>query len=116
MSDPVLFRAGVLVALTTVATGALEAGVPLFLDDELGLNPAQIGGVLLSMVLMQGLGSVLWGRLVDRNGPTRYMMSGWALAVLSLVFVALAGWWFTGQKAVLAMIVLLGLFQFSIQK
>ncbi|RJU89688.1 MAG: MFS transporter [Candidatus Poseidoniales archaeon] len=114
LSDPVLFRAGVLVALTTVATGALEAGVPLFLDDEMGLNPAQIGGVLLSMVLMQGLGSVLWGRLVDRHGPTRYMMSGWALAVLSLVFVALAGWWFTGQTAVLAMIVLLGLFQFSI--
>ena len=114
LDDPVLFRAGVLVALTTVATGALEAGVPLFLDDELGLNPAQIGGVLLSMVLMQGLGSVLWGRLVDRHGPTRYMMVGWALALVALVGVAWAGWWFTGQTAVLAMIVLLGLFQFSI--
>lgn len=112
--DPVLFRAGVLVGLTTVATGALEAGVPLFLDDELGLNPAQIGGVLLSMVLMQGLGSVLWGRLVDLHGPTRYMMLGWVIALVALIGVAWAGWWFTGRTTVVAMIVMLGLFQFSI--
>ncbi|MGB1587811.1 MAG: MFS transporter [Poseidonia sp.] len=113
-SDPILFRVGVLLAITTVATGALEAGVPLFLDDTLGLSAAQIGGVLLVMVLMQGIGSVVWGRLVDRRGPTRYMVIGWTFVVISLVGVGLAGTVVTGTTAVLAMVALLGAFQFSI--
>jgi MFS family permease len=114
LSDPVLFKAGVLVSLTTVATGALEAGVPLFLDDELKLNAAQIGGVLLSMVLMQGVGSVLWGRLVDRHGPTRYMVLGWALSFAALLGVAVVGLMLSGRPAVFGMIVMLGVFQFAI--
>jgi len=113
-TDPILCRVGVLLAITTVATGALEAGVPLFLDDALGFSSAQIGGVLLVMVLMQGLGSVVWGRLVDRKGPTRYMLVGWCVVVLSLLGVGAAGAIFTGHLAVLVMIGLLGAFQFSI--
>jgi MFS family permease len=113
-TNPILFRVGVLLAITTVATGALEAGVPLFLDDTLGFSAAQIGGVLLVMVLMQGIGSVVWGRWVDRNGPTRYMLIGWSVVVLSLVGVGLAGALMTGTVAALAMVGLLGVFQFSI--
>ena len=112
--DAILFRVGVLLAITTVATGALEAGVPLFLDDTLGLSSAEIGGVLLVMVLMQGIGSVVWGRLVDRKGPTRYMVIGWTFVVLSLVGVAATGALLKGDVAVFAMIGLLGAFQFSI--
>ncbi|DAC10001.1 MAG TPA: MFS transporter [Candidatus Poseidoniales archaeon] len=112
--DRILFRVGVLLAITTLATGALEAGVPLFLDDALGLSAAQIGGVLLVMVLMQGLGSVIWGRWVDRNGPTRYMLIGWLFVSLALLGVGLVGQVLTGTAAVLAMIVLLGTFQFFI--
>ena len=112
--DAILFRVGVLLAITTVATGALEAGVPLFLDDTLGLSSAEIGGVLLVMVLMQGIGSVVWGRLVDRKGPTRYMVIGWTFVVLSLVGVAATGGLLKGDVAVFAMIGLLGAFQFSI--
>jgi len=112
--DAILFRVGVLLAITTVATGALEAGVPLFLDDTLGLSSAEIGGVLLVMVLMQGIGSVVWGRLVDRKGPTRYMVIGWTFVVLSLVGVGATGALLKGDVAVFAMIGLLGAFQFSI--
>lgn len=113
-TDPILFRVGVLLAITTVATGALEAGVPLFLNDTLGFSSAQIGGVLLVMVLMQGIGSVVWGRLVDRKGPTRYMLVGWTVVVLSLMGVGVSGALFSGDVAVLVMIFLLGAFQFSI--
>ena len=113
-SDQILFRVGVLLAITTVATGALEAGVPLFLDDALGLSSAAIGGVLLVMVLMQGLGSVIWGRWVDRNGPTRYMVIGWSFVVASLLGVGLVGSLLAGNIAVLGMIFLLGTFQFFI--
>jgi len=112
--DAILFRVGVLLAITTVATGALEAGVPLFLDDTLGVSSAEIGGVLLVMVLMQGIGSVVWGRLVDRKGPTRYMVIGWTFVVLSLVGVGATGALLKGDVAVFAMIGLLGAFQFSI--
>lgn len=113
-TDQILFRVGVLLAITTLATGALEAGVPLFLDDALGLSAAQIGGVLLVMVLMQGLGSVIWGRWVDRRGPTRYMLIGWCCVTLALLGVGLVGLVLTGTMAVLAMIVMLGTFQFFI--
>ncbi len=113
-TDRILFRVGVLLAITTLATGALEAGVPLFLDDALGLSSAAIGGVLLVMVLMQGLGSVVWGRWVDRNGPTRYMLIGWSFVVVSLLGVGLVGYILSGQMAILGMILLLGSFQFFI--
>ncbi|RJV00527.1 MAG: MFS transporter [Candidatus Poseidoniales archaeon] len=113
-SDVILFRVAVLLAITTVATGALEAGVPLFLDDTLGLNSAQIGGVLLVMVLMQGIGSVIWGKWVDRNGPTRYMIIGWTAVVLSLLGVGFVGSLLSGNVAIWAMVALLGVFQFSI--
>ena len=82
--------------------------------DALGLSSAAIGGVLLVMVLMQGLGSVIWGRWVDRHGPTRYMIIGWFFVVLSLLGVGLVGYVLSGNMAVLAMILLLGSFQFFI--
>jgi len=112
--DPVLLRVGILLTMTTVATGALEAGVPLFLDDSLKLSSAAIGGILLAMVLMQGIGSFLWGKFVDRNGPTRYMLLGWLLVVFSLIGVSVTGLVLEGKSVVLAIIVLLALFQFSI--
>jgi MFS family permease len=86
----------------------------LFLNDTLGLSPAQIGGVLLVMVLMQGLGSVIWGRLVDRKGPTRYMLIGWVVVVAALVGVGLVGYVLSDSMTVWAMILLLGVFQFAI--
>ncbi len=114
VTNPVLLRVGILLMITTIATGALEAGVPLFLSDELQLGSAMIGGVLLVMVLMQGIGSLVWGKLVDKRGPTRYMVIGWSLVVASLAGVGLFGWKLEGLAAIASMILLLGIFQYSI--
>ncbi len=114
ITNPVLLRVGILLTITTIATGALEAGGPLFLHDELNLGSAMIGGVLLVMVLMQGVGSLIWGKLVDKHGPTRYMLMGWTMVVLSLAGVGFFGWGLSGMAAVGSMMLLLGLFQFSI--
>ena len=114
VTNPVLLRVGILLMVTTIATGALEAGVPLFLSDELQLGSAMIGAVLLVMVLMQGIGSLVWGKLVDKRGPTRYMVIGWSLVVASLAGVGLFGWQLKGMAAIASMILLLGLFQYSI--
>jgi len=114
ITNPVLLRVGILLMVTTIATGALEAGVPLFLSDELQLGSAMIGGVLLVMVLMQGIGSLVWGKLVDKRGPTRYMVIGWSLVVVSLAGVGVFGWKLEGVAAIASMILLLGIFQYSI--
>ena len=74
--DPILFRVGVLLAITTVATGALEAGVPLFLDDSLGLSSAEIGGVLLVMVLMHSK------TLSDHSWSLRTISACWIMLFL----------------------------------
>ena len=66
------------------------------------------------MVLMQGIGSVIWGKWVDRNGPTRYMIIGWTAVVLSLLGVGFVGSLLSGNVAIWAMVALLGVFQFSI--
>jgi DHA1 family multidrug resistance protein-like MFS transporter len=114
VTNPVLLRVGILLMVTTIATGALEAGVPLFLSDELQLGSAMIGAVLLVMVLMQGVGSLVWGKLVDKRGPTRYMVIGWSLVVASLAGVGVFGWKLEGVAAIASMIILLGIFQYSI--
>ncbi len=114
ITNPVLLRVGILLMVTTIATGALEAGVPLFLSDELQLGSAMIGAVLLVMVLMQGVGSLVWGKLVDKRGPTRYMVIGWSLVVASLAGVGVFGWKLEGVAAIASMILLLGIFQYSI--
>ena len=101
--------------MTTLATGALEAGVPLFLKDNLGLNAAWIGAVLLVMVVAQGLGGWLWGVLVDRNGPVKYMIFGWSIVTITMIAAGYVA--HTIADAVLAaycIIVILGIFQFAI--
>lgn len=115
IQNPVLFRIGLLVAMTTLATGALEAGVPLFLEDNLGLNAAWIGAVLLVMVIAQGLGGWIWGALVDRNGPVRYMIFGWYIVTFAMLAAGYVA--YSISDAILAaycIIVILGIFQFAI--
>ena len=67
------------------------------------------------MVVAQGAGGWIWGRLVDKNGPVKYMTFGWYLvtaAMLAAGYVA-----HTISDAVMAayaIIVILGIFQFAI--
>lgn len=114
ITNPILLRVGILIGITTMATGALEAGGPLFLDETLGLRPAAIGGVLLVMVFTQGIGSLFWGKLVDKNGPTRYMLMGWVVVTISLAMVGVLGLQLTGKQAIMGMILMLGIYQFAI--
>jgi MFS family permease len=101
--------------MTTLATGALEAGVPLFLGEELGLNSGWIGAIILVMVLAQGAGGWLWGTLVDKNGPVRYMIIGWSLVTISLISAGIVAWKITDSvTAAYYIIVILGVFQFAI--
>ncbi len=115
IQNPVLLRIGLLVMMTTLATGALEAGVPLFLGESLGLNAGWIGAVLLVMVVAQGAGGWLWGTLVDKNGPTRYMIVGWTVVTISLLAAGYVAHTIDDAKfAAYCIIVLLGFFQFAI--
>jgi DHA1 family tetracycline resistance protein-like MFS transporter len=115
IQNPVLLRIGLLVMLTTLATGALEAGIPLFLADNLSLNAAWIGGVILVMVVAQGIGGWLWGYLVDRNGPVRYMIFGWTIVTIAMLAAGYVA--YSVHDVILAaycIIVILGIFQFAI--
>jgi DHA1 family tetracycline resistance protein-like MFS transporter len=115
INNPVLFRIGLLVMMTTLATGALEAGIPLFLGESLGLNSGWIGAVLLVMVLAQGAGGWLWGTLVDKNGPVRYMIMGWSLVTISLISAGFVAWKVTDSvAAAYYILIILGIFQFAI--
>ncbi len=115
IQNPVLFRIGLLVTMTTLATGALEAGVPLFLEDNLGLNAAWIGAVLLVMVVAQGLGGWMWGALVDRNGPVKYMIFGWWIVTIAMLAAGYVAYSISDATLVAyCIIVILGIFQFAI--
>ncbi len=113
--NPMLLRIGLLIMLATLATGALEAGVPLFLSEEpLSMGAGQIGGVLLVMVLMQGLGGWWWGTLVDRRGPTRYMIIGWILVISALLGSGFVAHFWLSMNGIIVIIGLLGVFQFAV--
>lgn len=115
IQNPVLFRIGLLVMMTTLATGALEAGIPLFLEDNLGLNAAWIGAVLLVMVVAQGFGGWIWGALVDKNGPVRYMTIGWYVVTVAMLAAGYVAHSISDTTlAAYCIIVILGIFQFAI--
>lgn len=115
IQNPVLFRIGLLVMMTTLATGALEAGIPLFLEDNLGLNAAWIGAVLLVMVVAQGIGGWMWGALVDKNGPVRYMTIGWYVVTVAMLAAGYVAHSISDTTlAAYCIIVILGIFQFAI--
>ena len=115
IQNPVLFRIGLLVMMTTLATGALEAGIPLFLEDNLGLNAAWIGAVLLVMVVAQGIGGWMWGALVDKNGPVRYMTIGWYVVTVAMLAAGYVAYSISDTTlAAYCIIVILGIFQFAI--
>lgn len=115
IQNPVLFRIGLLVMMTTLATGALEAGVPLYLEESLGLNAAWIGAVLLVMVVAQGTGGWIWGALVDKNGPVRYMIFGWYIVTAAMLAAGYVAHSISDSAlAAYCIIVILGIFQFAI--
>tara|TARA_B100000886_G_C20380110_1_gene473545 strand:- start:64 stop:1320 length:1257 start_codon:yes stop_codon:yes gene_type:complete len=115
VQNPVLFRIGLLVMMTTLATGALEAGVPLYLEESLGLNAAWIAVVIAVMVIAQGIGGWMWGVLVDKNGPVRYMIFGWYVVTFAMLAAGYVAYSISDTTlAAYCIIVVLGVFQFAI--
>ncbi len=115
IQNPILLRIGLLIVLATMATGALEAGIPLFLAESLKLGPAWIGGVLLVMVLAQGMGGWIWGAKVDRKGPVRYMKLGWTVVTIALIGAGLVAHYVSDVVlAAYFIMIILGAFQFTI--
>ena len=114
LRNPILLRLGFLIALATIATGALEAGIPLFLAEGLGMGSGMIGLVILVMVLVQGLGSWIWGIQVDKKGPVRFMIFGWIIVTITLLACSYVATDLSNKSSIWLIIGILAAFQFSI--
>lgn len=115
MSNPMLFRIGMLIVFSALATGALEAGVPLLLSEPpLGMGPGGISLVILVLVLIQGVGSWWWGRQVDRTEPTRWMIMGWIGVMIGLISAGVMSAAADDKQGVLVVVAMLAIFQFSV--
>lgn len=115
IAHPVLLRIGLLIMFSALATGALEAGVPLLLSEPpMNMGPGQISLVLLVLVLLQGVGGWWWGRLVDRTEPTRWMIVGWTGVIIGLVASGVISSNIDGKVGILLIVGMLGIFQFSV--
>ena len=67
------------------------------------------------MVVAQGLGGWMWGVLVDRNGPVKYMTFGWSVVTVALLAAGYVAHSISDVTlAAYCIIVILGIFQFAI--
>ncbi len=100
---------------SALATGALEAGVPLLLSEPpMNMGPGKISLVLLVLVMIQGFGGWWWGRLVDRSEPTRWMLVGWTGVMIGLVAAGIISNQMDDKVGVMLIVLMLSVFQFSV--
>lgn len=71
--------------------GMLEPVLPLHLQGRLGFSPRDVGLVFGAAAVASTLAHPLWGRLSDRWGGFRLMVTGLALAAGVLPLLSLAG-------------------------
>jgi MFS family permease len=115
IAHPILLRIGLLIMFSALATGALEAGVPLLLSEPpMDMGPGKISLVLLVLVMIQGFGGWWWGRLVDRSEPTRWMIVGWTGVMIGLVAAGIISNQMDDKVGILLIVVMLSVFQFSV--
>ena len=115
LAHPMLLRIGLLITFTALATGALEAGIPLLLSEPPhDMGPGGISLVLLVLVLLQGVGGWWWGRQVDRTGPTRWMIFGWVGVTIGLVAAGVMSAVIDNKMGLVMLVAMLGIFQFSV--
>jgi MFS family permease len=92
--DPAIFRrrafaaGGALVALQNLAMYALLFQLPLWLRDALGSTSAEVGRVLLGMMISMVACAPLGGRISERLGARTVAVGGTALGVAGLVLLA----------------------------
>jgi len=115
ISHPILLRIGLLIMFSALATGALEAGVPLLLSEPpMNMGPGKISLVLLVLVMIQGFGGWWWGRLVDRTEPTRWMLVGWTGVMTGLIAAGVISNQMDDKIGILLIVMMLSVFQFSV--
>jgi len=115
IAHPILLRIGLLIMFSALATGALEAGVPLLLSEPpMNMGPGKISLVLLVLVMIQGFGGWWWGRLVDRSEPTRWMLVGWTGVMIGLVAAGIISNQMDDKVGVMLIVLMLSVFQFSV--
>jgi MFS family permease len=95
--DPALLRrrafaaGGALVALQNLAMYALLFQLPLWFGDVLGRSSADVGRVLLGMMISMVACAPLGGRISERLGARAVAVAGTALAVAGLLLLAGSG-------------------------
>ena len=88
-SRPVAVCAAVVVAISATIS-MLEPVLPLFLTEKLGLGPARIGMLFGSGAVASAILHPIYGRLADRWGGRRLMMTGLLLAACALPLLNLS--------------------------
>jgi multidrug resistance protein len=82
-SRPVVICTAVVVAISGTLTME-EPVVPLYLNGKLGLGPAQIGLLFGCSAVVSAIMHPVYGRLADRWGSRRMMLTGLPLVALGL--------------------------------
>ena len=87
-SRPVAVCAAVVVAISATIS-MLEPVLPLFLTEKLGIGPARIGLIFGSGAVASTILHPIYGRLADRWGGRRLMMTGLLLVACVLPLLTL---------------------------
>jgi MFS transporter, DHA1 family, solute carrier family 18 (vesicular amine transporter), member 1/2 len=88
-SRPVAICAAAVVAISATLT-MLEPVLPLFLNGKLGFGPARLGLIFGSGAVASTILHPIYGRLADRWGSRRLMMTGLPLVACMLPLINLA--------------------------
>jgi MFS family permease len=75
-----ILATGVVEAVQYFAFGALETFLPIYLNERLGYPPWKIGLLFMTQILAAALTKPVMGRLSDRYGRVRMIVSGLILA------------------------------------
>jgi len=102
LADPVARRL-LLIALVNATPVAVSSTLFLFFVESRLAAPGWEGPLLLLFFLAAALSAPLWGRVAERVGPKRALLSGMVLAIVSFSFTALLG---AGDVAAFAVICL----------
>ncbi len=90
-------------AVQYFAFGCLEVFLPIYLNEQIGFTPLQIGLLFTIMIVAATLTKPMMGRLSDRYGRVLMISSGLALGGIAMAFM-------TYSENYLVLAVLIGLF------
>lgn len=89
-------------AVQYFAFGSIETFLPIYLNEQLGLPPFQIGLIFTAQILAATLTKPVMGRLSDRYGRIRMIVAGLALGGMATTAML-----FTGSYLMLVLLIAL---------